>query len=71
MQNKSSHKELPFDVEDAQYLQEVTLVENVRQDLGDNLPVGFEDFLYETWKESRICNQKEMKGNIDKLPESN
>jgi hypothetical protein len=71
MQNKSSHKELPFDVEDDQYLHEVTLKDDGSQNLNDNVPLGFEDFLYETWKESRICNQDEMKGNIDKLPESN
>ena len=63
MKKKSFHKDLPFD--DDQNLQEVTLVEDVRQDLGYDLPLGFEDFLYETWKESRICSLDKIKGNIN------
>ena len=65
MQNKRVHKELPFDVEDDKYLQEVTLMDDDSQNLSDNLSLDFEDFLYETWKESRICNQDKIKGNIN------
>ena len=65
MQNKRTHKELPFDVEDDEYLQDVILIDDDNQNLSDNLPLDFEDFLYETWKESRIYNQDKIKGDIN------
>ena len=65
MKKKSLHEELQFDAEGDTYLEEVTLIEDNQKDLDHERPFEIEDFLYETWKESQIHNEGDMRGKID------
>ena len=65
MKEKRLHEEIQFAVEGDTYLEEVTLIEDDQKDLDHELPFDIEDFLYETWKESQILKQDDIKGKID------
>jgi hypothetical protein len=65
MKEKRLHEEIQFTVEGDTYLEEVTLIEDNQKDMDLERPIDIEDFLYETWKESQILKQDDIKGKIE------
>lgn len=59
MKKKKFHEELPYDFEGNMCLEEDALIEDDEKDPDLELPVGFEDILYEAWRESQIHNQND------------
>jgi hypothetical protein len=47
MEKKDEYKDLAFEVEDDQYVDEVTIIEDEKEYSEKDLPAGFEDLLYE------------------------
>jgi hypothetical protein len=61
MKKKSFCEETPYDVEDDPGLEEEALFEDDEKDQDREPPVGFEDLLYEAWRESQIQSQNNKK----------
>jgi hypothetical protein len=53
-ENKKDAKDLPFEVEDGQTVDEVTIMEDEKKYSEKDLPAGFEDLLYEEWCERKM-----------------
>jgi len=63
MQKKYGRNELPNDLGRTSEFEEVVLIEETEQDAKGEIQTGFEDFLYEAWKEKQfeaMCRNKEQ-----------
>ena len=54
MENNGDFKVLPFEAEGDQYVDEVTITEDEKECLGIDLSAGFEDLLYEQWRDEKL-----------------
>ena len=61
MKKKSFCEETPYDVEDDLCFEEEAMIEGDEKDQDHKPPLGFEDILYEAWREGQIHNQNNKK----------
>ena len=67
MKKKSFCEETPYDADGDPGLEEDVLFEDDEKDQDHEPPVGFEDILYEAWRESQIHyknNKKTMSSRL-------
>ena len=64
MKKKKFYEELPYEVEDHMYLEEDVMIEDNEKRWEHEPPAGFEDMLYEAWRESQTHSQNVKKEHI-------